>query len=69
MSRPFASLYPGKCADCAEWYRPGTAVRFDEYNQVVHAECEGNTDREPVKPEDICPDCHLTLPCDCEVDR
>ena len=44
MSKPFAALYAGKCADCAEWFKPGTAIRYDDLGQVVHAECEGNTE-------------------------
>lgn len=65
--KPFAALYAGKCADCAEWFRPGTAIRYDDMGQIVHAECEGNTDADwtPSRAP-VCERCWLTKPCDCE---
>ena len=69
MSKPFAAIYAGKCADCAEWFKPGTAIRYDDLGQIVHAECEGNTDADPLATNaPVCERCWITKPCDCEDD-
>lgn len=65
----FRARYPGRCVECDDDIEVGDLLRYDEDGHAVHA---SHTDgASPVwvrrKTDVICPACHLTLPCDCEV--
>ncbi len=60
--KTFRARYPGRCAaDCGTRIEVGDEVVYLD-DVVIHADCDTPT---PEKPVDICPRCHLTLPCDC----
>jgi hypothetical protein len=68
MTTPaFTAKYSGgRCAaSCGEPIIEGETLTYVD-DQLVHIDCAtSHVLRERVQPT-ICPDCFLTLPCDCE---
>lgn len=65
----FEALFAGRCANCGEWYAPGTTIvptpmQTGRWQTYSHAECPEVPDPLPgVKPgETACPDCFLIHP-------
>jgi hypothetical protein len=63
-SGPFPARYHGRCAECGEYFREGTQVRYNDDDQIVHADSwvdpdAGCADEEP------CSDCHLVHTGEC----
>lgn len=61
MSRPFASRYRGKCADCGEWWPEGELIRYDDDDQLVHATCDQPGANQAARFV-ACPACWLVHP-------
>jgi hypothetical protein len=61
----FDARYHGRCAACEESIIPGEHVRYSEDEVLVHDRCE-EASASYAAPIEVCPQCWLTKPCDCE---
>lgn len=57
---PFSARYPGKCADCGDWYPTATSIKHTD-GGYVHADCDDQPAREPIEGT-ACPVCWLRHP-------
>lgn len=63
----FEAKYNGICGSCTERIREGDQVRYVE-DDLVHVVCElvvSEVDRDAKR--EVCQNCWLLKPCDCEV--
>lgn len=59
MSRPFQARFYGSCPVCGDDIDPGQLVRYEEDDQLVHAEpADCNADEStPPREQAPCPSC------------
>ncbi len=63
----FTARCPGRCQECGDDIDTGDLLRYDADDRAVHAECATGLGPMPTpRTVEICPDCHLTTPCDCD---
>jgi hypothetical protein len=65
--RTFTAKFDSECSACMNWILKGDEAVYDEFDEVVHAECAGpvdldrpptfNTSTRPKEPP-VCPECH-----------
>lgn len=61
-AKTFEAKYRGICANCDLTIYPGTTVRYDAYDDVVHEVCPTpRVDRRPDERalDTVCPECSL----------
>jgi hypothetical protein len=61
----FEAAYAGTCSACEEPIRPGDRVLYVR-DELVHAGCADGAPVARVKKEEVCTECWLIKPCDCE---
>ena len=59
----FQAKYSGTCAACGERIHVGDLATYVG-DSIVHVDCDAHP--EPERKTEICADCWLTKPCDCE---
>lgn len=59
MGTAFEARFPGKCADCLEWFPEDTRIRYNADNKIVHEYCEDDVASMDDVAEMTCPQCHL----------
>ena len=58
----FEARYAGLCAECDERFPVGTMIRYNDEDEIVHADCYGG---DIEADDDVCPDCHLVHTGEC----
>ena len=59
----FEARFGGICGSCTERIHRGDLATYAE-DVVVHADCEDSA--QPERKVEVCTQCWLTRPCDCE---
>ena len=60
----FEAKYPGMCDGCGERIVVGDGCEYDDRNNVLHLDCDG--DYPPERVEVVCTECWIIKPCDCD---
>lgn len=64
----FEARYAGNCYDCEGRIELGDLIQFNDVGAVVHVPCpESPLDLKP--SEQVCTECWLVKPCECEEQR
>lgn len=59
----FEAKYEGWCGGCDGRIHPGDIATYVD-DEIAHLDCETGT--APLRPAEVCNQCWLTKPCDCE---
>jgi hypothetical protein len=63
--RIFEAKYGGTCDACDERIHVGDQALYSGDDALIHLDCEGSA--RPERKTEVCTQCWLTKPCDCEV--
>lgn len=63
----FEAKYVGYCCSCDDLIHVGDLAVYALDDVVVHADCEDSA--RPERKAEVCAQCWLTMPCDCEADK